>query len=340
VNDPYRTPLFFKWPHINTIYPNIFRHVKLNKPHRERIGTPDNDFLDLDWYHQGAGTLVIISHGLEGNSERQYILGMVQAVLRAGWDALAWNFRGCSGEINKQPYFYHSGFTTDLNTIVRHTAAEQQYEKIALVGSSMGGNLTLKYLGEAVYKPHPVELQAAVAYSVPTDLHSSSIKLAARQNKIYMRRFLKKLEKKIIQKSRLYPELVSAEGYQDIKNFKDFDDRYTAPLNGFANAEDYWRQSSSKQFIQHIEIPTLIFNAADDPFLTPECHPVAESKANPHCRLEVTRYGGHVGFVQLNEYNEYWSEWRAINFLKHVLESGSQETILKGGPIQAIGNKY
>jgi uncharacterized protein len=144
----YLPPPFFGNGHLQTLYPNLYRRVRGIVYRRERIPTPDGDFLDLDWSRVGSRKLVIVSHGLEGSSLRPYVLGMVRAFNETGWDAVAWNFRGCSGEPNRKLRFYHSGATEDLETVVEHVRRDPTYQKIALVGFSLGGNITLKYLGE------------------------------------------------------------------------------------------------------------------------------------------------------------------------------------------------
>ncbi|RMF60073.1 MAG: alpha/beta fold hydrolase, partial [Calditrichaeota bacterium] len=273
----FHPPVILRNGHIQTIYPSLFRKVYGVQYQRERLETPDGDFLDLDWSIKGNKRLVILSHGLEGNTYRAYMLGMVKALNTAGWDALAWNFRGCSGEPNRLVRSYHSGDTDDLETVIHHAQAKRQWDQIALIGFSMGGNITLKYLGERE-KNHPKEIAGVVTLSVPVDLESSAYQLARGVNRIYMIRFLRMLRKKIQIKSQLFPDLISLDGFEQIKSFKEFDDRYTAPIHGFKDAKDYWTQSSSKQFIPSITVPTLLINAKNDPFLSPECYPIHEAE--------------------------------------------------------------
>ena len=310
----YQAPFGFRSGHLQSIYPSLFRKFDTSFYQRERILTADDDFLDLDWSRVKSDRLVIISHGLEGSSHRPYIVGMVRKVNNAGWDALAWNFRSCSGEPNRQLKFYHSGATADLDLVVSHAAASGQYREIYLVGFSMGGNLTLVFLGQKS-KTINAPVKKAVVFSVPCDLKSSSERLARISNVIYMRRFLNQLHGKIRIKMSQFPGQISDTNYEQINSFKAFDDRYTAPIHGFKDAEDYWKQCSSKQFIPQIRVPVLIVNAANDPFLAPECFPVAEADANPYVSLEIPASGGHVGFVSLNKDGEYWSEQRTIEFL-------------------------
>lgn len=286
------------------------RRVPLQAYTRERIATPDQDFLDLDWIKQDAGRLVIISHGLEGNSQRSYIKGMARMCLASNFDVLTWNYRGCSEEMNRELRFYHSGATDDVGVVVNHAIA-CGYTYITLIGFSLGGNLTLKYIGE---QQPPKEVKKAVAFSVPLDLHSSCIQISRPSNRIYSERFLKSLKKKIITKAVFRKEL-DIKGIDAIASLIEFDDHFTAPIHGFKNAVDYYTQSSSLQFLTRITIPTLIINAQNDPFLSKECYPTATLHDHPFVRFESPAYGGHVGFAQFNKNGLYWSEERAMEFI-------------------------
>ncbi|GAX61487.1 hydrolase of the alpha/beta-hydrolase fold [Candidatus Scalindua japonica] len=311
----YCPPLFLQNGHIQSIYPTLFRKFDTGFYQRERIFTPDDDFLDIDWSKIGSNKLAIISHGLEGSSHRNYVVGMVKILNRNGWDALAWNYRSCSGEINRQLRFYNSGTIDDLEFVIQHAVKAGSYKEIVLIGFSMGGNLTLLYLGN---KGCQVEskIVKSVVFSVPCDLKASTQELARFKNKIYMKRFLKTLHQKIKDKMKIMPNQINDDDYNLIKNFKDYDDRYTAPLHGFNNAEDYWKKCSSKQFIPEIKIPTLMVNASNDPFIADGCYPVNETSNSKYVYLEIPRSGGHVGFIQFNKDKSYWSEKRAIKFLK------------------------
>lgn len=278
---------------------------------RERIDTPDDDFLDLDWLRRGSDRVVIISHGLEGNSSRAYIKGMAKALFANGYDVVAWNFRGCSEEMNRQLRFYHSGATDDLHTVVKHVI-EKKYKSISFVGFSLGGNLTLKYLGEC--DQHPLIDKAAV-FSVPLDLRTSCEKISLPSNRVYSNRFLRSLKTKILRKSQFHRELETT-NLERIKTLAEFDDMYTAPLHGFDNAIDYYDKCSSLNFLRSIKRPTLIVNTLNDPFLSAECFPRVLTKDHPFVRLQILSRGGHVGFAQFNKNGLYWSEQRAVSFLQ------------------------
>jgi predicted alpha/beta-fold hydrolase len=314
-NSTYNCPRFLSNGHLQTCIPSLFRKVAGVGYQRERITTPDGDFLDLDWAKANSNRLAIIAHGLEGDSRRPYVLGMVRALAKRGWDAVAWNARGCSGEPNRVLRFTHSGATEDLQTVVSHVTSSAKYLELALIGFSLGGNLSLKYAGERGHELDP-RIKAAVAFSVPCDLQSGSLQLAKPINRWYMRRFLFTLHEKIRALMKLMPGKIDDVGFAKLKTFKDFDDRYTAPIHGFADAEDYWRKCSCKPYLKNIRIPTLVINARNDPFLAPECFPIEEANAHPKLHLEMPASGGHVGFMGSNQEGEYWSESRAVPFLE------------------------
>ena len=307
----FRPAAFIGNGHVQTILPVLLpRRITLPVT-RARLELADGDFLDLDWVRAGHARLAIIAHGLEGGSSQQYVRGMAETLHAAGWDVLAWNFRGCSGEPNRLVRAYHSGDSADLASVIAHAA--EDYSRIALVGFSLGGNVTLKYLGEA--PPHPA-IFAAAAISVPLDLASSARALDRRRgNRIYLRRFLVSLIAKIEAKARAFPGELSADGVRAIRSFQEFDDRFTAPLHGFRDAEDYWKRSSARQFLARIALPTLILNARNDPFLTADSMPGPEAEANPSLFLETPESGGHVGFLDLARGVQPWSERRVAEFL-------------------------
>jgi uncharacterized protein len=303
--------------HLQSILPTLFRKVQGLAYIRARIATPDDDFLDVDWSMSKSKHVkgcAILSHGLEGNTNRFYIRGMAKSFNLNQWDVLAWNYRGCSGTINKTLRAYHSGATEDLQTVIEYVRAENKYEKIVLVGFSLGGNLTLKYLGEA--PEYPRELYKAVTFSVPCDLAASSNYLARFGGRLYTNRFLKSLRKKIEQKMNAFPGRISDTAFKRIKTLKDFDDYYTAPLHGFQNAADYYAKCSAKPFLPQVEIPTLIVSAKNDPFLPKECYPIEEAKSNPNLFLEIPEHGGHIGFMTDHPSGLYWSEMRALGFIE------------------------
>lgn len=311
-------PFWLKNRHLQTVFPSLMRKVTGVGYERERLELADGDFLDLDWSRVGSQRLAVVSHGLEGNSSKAYVLGMARALNHAGWDVLAWNFRGCSGVPNRLPRFYHNGDTGDLAAVVTRGASSGRYGAMALVGFSMGGNITLNYLGGAG-PPVEAAVTAAVAISVPCDLKGASLELARPVHRIYMHYFLRSLLGKIREKQAKFPELVNDDGYARIKDFHAFDSKYTAPLHGFADARDYWGKTSSLPRLEGIALPTLLINARNDPFLSRSCYPVELAERSGELFLEMPGHGGHVGFAACNAAGMYWSEERAVAFLSSVL---------------------
>ncbi len=297
--------------HMQTIHPALFRKVTPVKFRRERLELEDGDFLDLDWSGGSGKRLAILSHGLEGSTQAIYIQAMARALMKRGWDVLAWNLRGCGEEPNRLAPFYHSGKTEDLEMIIRHTLSVHPAEQIDLIGFSLGGNLTLKYLGERGSDIHP-KINRAAAFSTPCDLACCSASLGHPENAIYMERFMKTLRAKVREKHRRFPESFDLTGLKMMRTFAEFDGRFTAPLNGFRDAEDYWKRSSSRPFLPAITIPTLLVNAGNDPFLGPSCYPCEEAEASVFLHLEIPAEGGHCGF---GAGREYWSETRTAEFL-------------------------
>ncbi|MFK7810348.1 MAG: YheT family hydrolase [Saprospiraceae bacterium] len=310
--DNYRPGFPFRNPHINTIFPPVFRKIEQPSFVRERLNTVDDDFLDVDWLKKGHRRLAILCHGLEGSSDSQYIKGTANLLHKREWDVLAMNYRSCSGEINLQYRMYHSGATDDLHFVVNEV--EIAYEEIVLIGFSLGGNLVLKYSNDGIYELSQ-KIKKTVAVSVPVDLGGAAVEIMKPKNKIYERRFLKSLGDKALAKSRQFPDRFPMDNYKKVKNLRDFDEYFTGPIHGFAGAEDYYTRCSALQFLNNVRFPTLILNAQDDTFLSESCYPRDLAKANEFLFLSVPKYGGHVGFTILGA-DHYWEELQIAAFIE------------------------
>ena len=310
----YHPPPWLGGGHLQTIYPALFRRISPITHRSERLELADGDFLDLEWAEKGNSRLAILSHGLEANTQTEYIQGMAKSLVRRDWDVLAWNFRGCSREPNRLLRMYHSGATEDLRAVISHAIQHHPATSIDLIGFSLGGNLTLKYLGESPAEL-PERIRRAVAFSVPCDLACSSQRLSVLSNRLYMERFLITMRSKIREKKLRFPDQLDLTGLSQIRTFQQFDDRYTAPIHGFRDAADYWARNSSRQFLHAINRPTLLVNAKNDPFLGPGCYPFEEAAASDVFHFEAPTSGGHVGFPASGRNGEYWSEIRAMEFL-------------------------
>lgn len=307
----YRPAWPFRFGHASTIWPSAMRRIHgFEWTVRERLETPDGDFVDLDGRPDGRSRAIVICHGLEGHSRRAYVLGLARAFERAGFDPWALNFRGCSGESNRTCGAYHSGLSDDLHLAVAHLAG--RYRTVVAAGFSLGANVVLKYLGEP-RDDRPRQLHSGIAFSAPCDLASSAIELNKPKNWLYRERFLRTLKKKLRLKAACFPGLPDARTIHRLRTLDQFDDLYTAPVHGFADAADYYRRASSRQFLMGIDRPTLMLSAQDDPILAPECFPWAEAKLQPFLHLCTPLYGGHTGFYLPGDL--YWSERLAVEFV-------------------------
>ncbi len=313
-NSSFKAPFYFSNRHFQTIYPSLFRKVDGVEYTRERFTLSDGDFIDLDYSKINTDQLVIVLHGLEGASDRPYVKGMVKIFNEHGFDAMGLNFRGCSGESNLLPETYHSGKTDDLDEVIQNLAKEGVYKSVILVGFSLGGNVIMKYVGEQGFNLNSI-IKKAVAFSAPIHLETASYELAKWYNSIYMKRFMNNLKEKIKERENIVKDLVDLPKVYGSRSFLDFDENFTAPIHGFKGAIDYWTQSSSKQFLENIKIPTLLVNAKDDTFLSVACYPISEANRLKNFFFESPKGGGHVGFVQADEKGFYWSERRALAFV-------------------------
>lgn len=314
-NPTYSPPFIFKNTHINTIYSARLRHTFPLPYVRKRVTMPDDDFVDLDWSEMGSDKLVFCLHGLEGNSRRPYVAGMMKRFNTEGWDAVGMNLRGCSGEDNRYLKGYHSGCSDDLDWVLNTVLVEKKYRQIVLVGFSVGGNIALKYTGEKG-RNLPSEISHVIAYSVPCNLESCSLIMETPKNFVYLLQFLITLKQKAKEKAEKFPNQFDLQRVLKAKNFRDFDSAYTAPINGFVDCFDYWTKASSAPLLKNIAVPTLLINALDDTFLAPQCFPTDVANENPNFHLEMPKRGGHLGFMSPDTEGYLWTEHRAWAFVK------------------------
>lgn len=306
--------------HLQTLWPVLCRRSIQNLPlKRERFELPDGDFIDLEWTHvtDKDAPLVVILHGLEGSIESSYAKGMLTAITRQGWRGVFMHFRGCSGEHNRLPRSYHSGDTGDVAYLVQVLREREPYTPIAAVGFSLGGNVLLKWLGQTGADNL---LSAAVAISVPFELKKSLGCIQQGFSRFYHQHLLGCLLKRMSNKFQSTPPNIELPEWSSLRDLYEFDDKITAPLHGFANAEEYYAKSSSRQYLPEIHVPTLIVHAKDDPFTREDIIPTRE-ELSPAVQLEVTEAGGHVGFVS-GKYPwepQYWLEERIPKFLGEYL---------------------
>lgn len=314
---------WLKNAHLQTFYPAFLRTFPiLIALRRERLITPDDDFIDVDFCGEGDVPLIILLHGLTGSSQSGYIKGLQIELLAQGFRSAAINFRGCSGEYNQSARCYHSGETEDIHFLYQTLRRREPDTAFAAVGFSLGGNVLLKWLGEQGNK---LSLFAAIAVSVPLVLSTCATKLDNGLSKIYRANLLRELKHYVSAKQQHLEKLGKIQeakkikelgDLSDISSFWQYDDRVVARLHGFKNVQDYYQRSSSRQFLKSIAVPTLLIQAIDDPFMTVDVLP-DPAELSSSVDLEITQGGGHVGFISgtIPFKPDYWLEQRIPEFL-------------------------
>lgn len=318
----FRPAWWLRGRHAQTIGGKVFRPDLRIALERERLETPDGDFLDLDIAPapRAGAPVVLVLHGLEGSARRRYMLVTYRELLARGLQPVGLNFRSCSGEPNRTPRFYHSGETDDLRYILGELAGRFPDTPIGAVGFSLGGNVLLKYLGEeGAGEPY---LTAAVAISVPYDLAEGCRRLeSGLMGRVYTEYFMRNLRRKMEAKAALLEQHCDLAAVRRARTLREFDDAATAPLHGFRDAADYYERSSSARFLNGIRVPTLLLHAEDDPFL-PSCGiPRDAARENPFLVAGLTERGGHVGFITgpVPWAVRFWAEEEAARFLGEQL---------------------
>lgn len=293
----YLAPAWLPGGHLQTIYPATCVSKPAVSFRRERWDTPDNDFIDVDFIDGKAGQpFVVLFHGLEGSSDSHYARALMAAVQARGWSGAIPHFRGCSGELNQAPRFYHSGDAEEINWIIRRLHAQHSKTNAAApffaAGVSLGGNALLRWIGES--QQQAAIVNAACAVSAPLDLAQGGASLSSGINMLYTRMFLKTLKPKCLRKLEQFPGLFDSNRLLEAKNLYEFDNVVTAPLHGYLDTDDYWDRASAKHVLNDITIPTLVLNAKNDPFLPGRYLPLKAAKC---VQLDYPDRGGHVGFV-------------------------------------------
>jgi predicted alpha/beta-fold hydrolase len=327
IETTFKPAWWLKNAHLQSIFPFLFRKVQCHtETWRERLVTPDHDFIDIDFCEKGSQPLIILLHGLTGSSQSSYIKGLQQALYQQGFRSVALNFRGCSGESNNTARCYHSGETEDIHFLYQTLRQREPDTAIAAIGFSLGGNVLLKWLGE---QGNNLSLFCACAVSVPLVLSECATKLDYGFSRIYRNSLIRELKQYLIIK---YKHLVNEDNIQEankilqlgdlstIKSFWQYDDQVVAKLHGFLSAGDYYKKSSSRSFLNTIEIPTLLIQSQDDPFMTQAVIPHIQELSSS-ISLEITERGGHVGFISgSNPFRpKYWLDRRIPEFIKQHL---------------------
>ena len=265
---------------------------------------------------------MVVWHGIEGSTASNYMLATAEKGFQAGFNIIRVNLRNCGGTEHLTPTLYHGGLSEDLRAVVKELIEKDQISRIFLAGFSLGGNLVLKLAGEYGDDPPP-EILGVCAVSPSVDLTASADLILKRSNWIYQQDFVRRLKKRIRTKHKLYPELYDISGLRQVRTVRQFDERFTAPAHGFADADDYYYRSSSLRVIDQIRMPTLIVHAEDDPFIPFEPLRNTAVANNPYILLLGPERGGHVAFISTDgtEEDRFWAENRLIDFCKLANEA-------------------
>ncbi|GAB2926906.1 hydrolase [Rheinheimera gaetbuli] len=316
---PFQPAWWLKHAHLQTIFAKYLSPKQQVSTLSEMFSLPDGDEIQLNWLTIAAtddnAPLLILLHGLAGDINSHYIQAMLAQCHTLKWPAVLMHFRGCNGAPNKLPRAYHSGDTADAALVISEVKQRYPNRPLVAVGYSLGGNVLLKYCGEqALHNP----LAAAVAVCPPLSLAACAKRINSGASKLYQRYLLDRLKRSTLAKLQQFSDFplpLTPQQVQGFSSIEQFDEHYTAPVHGFANAQDYYSKASSKAFLRHIHIPTLIIHAKDDPFLSDEVIPKPD-ELSPHIHYELTSGGGHVGFVYGSVLKpKFWLNQRIPQFI-------------------------
>lgn len=313
---PFEPPWWLKNAHAQTVWSRYGDRATLPPMELERWDTPDDDFIRV---HISEGDddkpVAVLLHGLEGSVNSTYLVRLVIRIIALGWTVVAVEHRSCGGEMNRARRIYHSGATEDLDFVVRKLTHERPETDLYIAGYSLGANVTAKWLGENG-DDVPAQVKAAAAVSAPYDLLAAEPFIDSGVRRLYVKRFLRDLIPKAIEKERQYPGCVDIEAVRKSRTFREFDRHATAALHGFEDAEDYYAKVACGQFLPQIRRPTLLLSAADDPFNPPGTLPHDMADASPFLHPQFPPNGGHVGFVKKSEDGSlgFWAEDQVTRF--------------------------
>lgn len=326
----YRPPLLLRNGHFNTIHANLFRNFPSPPYRRTRFHLEDGDFLDLDaWYHnKSARGLAVLLHGFEGDSRTEYMKGMADLLFRSGFDIIAINMRGCSGEPNRLNRYYSGADTEDLKAVIDSVARD--YPWVIPVGFSLGGNLVLKYMAE---QKAPPSVRFSISISAPLHIPSSVEKIHKKSSFVYHRRFRSMLKQKMLKKIKNNPVAFPGVELRHIKSIRDFDRLVTVPAFGYGGVEEYYHDADVLQVLSQLTKPAYVINASDDPILTEQCFPVQSALDLENFHLIETKYGGHCGFFRPG-YRYSYSEILAHRIIQNHSALDGSESIYHSGSKQ------
>jgi uncharacterized protein len=318
-SQPFEPHFLLQHPHVQSIGGHLVKRRKGIRLLRERINTPDGDFIDLDYADvpgyewselSPTAPIALLLHGLEGSSGSGYMWELYRQMAQRGIRPVGMNYRFCSGEVNRTHRLYHAGATDDVALVLEHLRSTFEGVPLVAVGVSLGANLLLKLLGE---QGETTPLARAAAISPPFELSEGLSVFDDGSGRIYAQNLLRSLKKKVRQKAKVvgFPPQIDVEQVLNVNKVAEFDDLFTSKLHGFRDKEDYYAQCSCAQFLPDIKIPTLMIRAVDDPFFSPSEIPYNTINANPNLSLLLSDKGGHCGFLGKDG---FWAERTVAEF--------------------------
>ncbi|MFQ3787423.1 hydrolase [Halomonas sp. A29] len=287
-------------PHVQTLLPRLLPRLRLARD-SEILELPDGDFVELNWIRPAPASpeapVFVLFHGLEGSFDSPYARWLLATASGMGWRSLLMHFRGCGHQPNRLPRAYHSGDTADAYWLINELSRRYPKALKVAAGVSLGGNMLLKLVAEQ--GGGGIDLAGAIVVSAPLDLAASAERLHRGFSRVYERHLLNALKRKVaprLERGEL-PLALDSRALSRIDSLWGYDDAVTAPLHGFSDATDYYRRASAGRLLGEVELPTLILHADDDPFMPAGLFERLPEPADA-VRLEITRHGGHVGFME------------------------------------------
>lgn len=280
--------------------------------------TDDSRVLADCYWHRDprARPTVLALHGLEGSSSAHYMRGLADKAWTAGCNVVLLNQRNCGGTERLSARLYHSGLTHDPAFVVRELTEVDRLPAIGIVGYSLGGNLTVKLMGEYAGDP-PAPVKAACAVSPTLELARCVDALERPENRLYQWNFVRNLKARMRRMAAAWPGRFDLRPLRAVRTVRQFDEAYTAPHHGFAGASDYYHRAAAMRVADRVRVPTMVLSARNDPFVPPEQFDDPRVAGNPAITRLLTDDGGHCGFVEhLPGHDDgYWAERVAIGFL-------------------------
>ena len=224
------------------------------------------------------------------------------------------DLRGCGAGVGLARLPYHSGRSDDAAAALTAMARHLPHSPTTLVGFSLGGNITLKLLGELGDRPCG-NLDSAMAVCPPADLAACSECISRPANRAYDRYFLKLLLRQLADRQRALPDAACVTFARRPRTLWEFDNAFTAVVCGFGTADNYYREASSAPWISRIRVPTLVLASRDDPMIPG--HALENAEPSRAVQIHLTDRGGHLGFIGRagGDPDRRWMEWRVVDWV-------------------------